>query len=137
MKVSRLPGHAYLRLKGPHLGLWRVRNSRNGGADLRFAGGDALPAAIAPPPSGSESGQALWAVVGDAATGNLLQRAIRFRGVPHQLRRIPIDLIEVFTIRRNPVIARAAADVSTKAPEGAIALDNRTGGILGHFEFEG
>src|SRR6266851_10015519 len=71
----------------------------------------------------SESRQALRTVVGDGDTGNLHQRAVRFRGVPHQLRRIPIDLIQVFTIRRNPAVARAAADVSTKRPEGAIALD--------------
>src|SRR4029077_1246862 len=45
-------------------------------------------------------------------------------------------LVEKGAIRRYPVIARAAADVSTKPSEGAIALDNRTCGILGDFEFE-
>src|SRR5258708_2506110 len=71
----------------------------------------------------SESRQPLRAVVRDGDAGHLLQRAVWFGGVPHQLRRIPIDLIQVFTIRRNPAVARAAADVSTKRPEGAIALD--------------
>src|SRR5258708_25690206 len=71
----------------------------------------------------SESRQPLRAVVRDGDAGHLLQRAVWFGGVPHQLRRIPIDLIQVFTIRTNPAVARAAADVSTKRPEGAIALD--------------
>src|SRR6266849_111865 len=73
--------------------------------------------------SESKSRQTLRAVVGDGDTGNLLQRAVRFGGIPHQLRRIPVDLVEVFTIWRNPAVARSAADVSTKPPEGAIALD--------------
>src|ERR1700756_3015161 len=84
----------------------------------------------------SESCQALRAVVGDGDTGNLLQRAIRFRGVPHQLRRIPIDLIQVFAIRRNPAVARAAADISTEPPEGAIALDLGTCRILRDSDLE-
>src|SRR5260370_36321658 len=71
----------------------------------------------------SESRQTLWAVVGNRDTGYFFQRAVWFGGVPHQLRGIPVDLVEVFTIRRNPAVARSTADVSTKPPEGAIALD--------------
>src|ERR1700740_3561600 len=84
----------------------------------------------------SESRQTLRAVVGDGDTGHLLERAVWLGGVPHQLRRIPVDLVDKGASRRNPLIARSAADVSTKPPEGAIALDNRTCGILGDFEFE-
>ena len=71
----------------------------------------------------SESRQSLRGVVRDRHAGNLLQRAIRFGGVPDQLRRVPVYLIEKFTIRGNPTVARAAADVSTKPTEGAVALD--------------
>src|SRR4029077_6086621 len=42
----------------------------------------------------------------------------------------PVDLIEKGAIRRHPIVARAAADVSTKTPEGAIALDVGARGIL-------
>src|SRR6266403_1797510 len=71
----------------------------------------------------SESRQTLRAVVGDGDTGNLLERAVWFGGVPHQLRGVPVDLVEIGAIRRNPVITRSTADVSAKSPEGAIALD--------------
>src|SRR5580704_6964990 len=71
----------------------------------------------------SESRQPLRAVVGDGDTGNLLQRAVWLGGVPDQLRGVPVDLVEKGAIRRHPIVARAAADVSTKPPEGAIALD--------------
>src|SRR5580700_11493461 len=88
------------------------------------------------PLAASESRQTLRAVVGDCDAGHLFQRAIRLSGVPHQLRRIPIDLVEKCAIRRNPVIARSAADVSTKPPEGAIALDLGARRILRDFDFE-
>src|SRR4029077_919615 len=39
-------------------------------------------------------------------------------------------------IRRNPVIARSAADVSTKPPEGAVALDDGARRILRDPDFE-
>src|ERR1700730_7461902 len=71
----------------------------------------------------SESRQTLRAVVGDGDTGNLLQRAVGSSGVPHQLRGVPIDLVEKGAIWRHTIVARAATDVSTKRPEGAIALD--------------
>src|SRR5258707_1379772 len=71
----------------------------------------------------SESRQPLRAVVRAGDAGPPLQGAVWFGRVPHQLRRIPIDLIQLFTIRRNPAVDRAAADVSPKRPEGAIALD--------------
>src|SRR5579863_1670090 len=86
--------------------------------------------------AGSESRQPLRTVVRDRHAGNFLQRAIRLGSVADQLRGVPVDLVEKGAIRRDPVIAWAAADVSTKPPEGAIALDNRTCGILGDFEFE-
>src|SRR5262249_48961630 len=44
------------------------------------------------------------------------------------------DLIEKGAIRRNPVIARSAADVSAKPPEGAITLDIWTRRILCDFD---
>src|SRR5260370_42289127 len=66
---------------------------------------------IAPPLSESESRQALRAVVGDGDTGNLLKRAVWPRGVPPQLRGVPVDLVEIGAIWRNPAIARAAADI--------------------------
>ena len=59
---------------------------------------------------GSESRQALWAVIGNVHTGDLLQRTVRLRRVPHQLRGIAVDLVEIGSIGRNPAIARSAGD---------------------------
>src|ERR1700747_2319380 len=84
----------------------------------------------------SESRQSLRAVVGNRDAGYFFQRAIRLGGVPHQLRCIPVDLIQVFAIRRNPAVARAAADISTEPPEGAIALDLGTCRILRDSDLE-
>src|ERR1700756_1565362 len=71
----------------------------------------------------SESRQSLRAVVGNRDAGYFFQRAVRLRGVPHQLRSVPVNLVQKFTIRRDPAVARATADVSTEPSEGAIALD--------------
>src|SRR4029077_3198177 len=48
---------------------------------------------------------------------------------------IPVDLVQKCAVRRNPVIARSAADVSTKPPEGAIALDDGARRILRDSDF--
>src|SRR5262249_48753064 len=82
------------------------------------------------PRAASESGQALRAVVGDLHAGDLFERTVRSRGVAHQFRGIPVDLVEVGSIGRDPVIARSATDISTQRPEGSIARDLRTRGIF-------
>ena len=66
---------------------------------------------IAPQLAGahSKSRQALRAVVGNFHTGDLSERAVPVSGVAHQLRGIPVDLVEVGAIWSNPAIARAAA----------------------------
>src|SRR5215468_4522402 len=69
----------------------------------------------------SESRQALRAVVWNPGTGNFRERAVRPRRVAHQLRGIPIDLVETVAIRRQPAVARSAAHGSIDRPEGAIS----------------
>src|SRR5258708_10950922 len=73
----------------------------------------------------SKSRQALRAVVGNFHTGDLSERAVPVSGVAHQLRGIPVDLVEVGAIWRNPAIARAAAHGSIDRSEGAIASNLR------------
>jgi hypothetical protein len=51
-------------------------------------------------------------------------------GVAHQLRGIPVDLVEVGAIWRNPAIARAATHGSIDRSEGAIASNLRACWIL-------
>src|ERR1700746_1148594 len=53
----------------------------------------------------SESRQALRAVRGDRDAFNLLKGTVRLSGVAHQFRSIPVDLVEIFAIRRQPAIA--------------------------------
>src|SRR5262249_53472564 len=84
----------------------------------------------------SESCQALRAVVGNRDAGYFFQRAVRFGGVAHQFRGIPVNLVQIGAIRRDPIVAGAAADVSTKPPEGAIALDVGACGILRDSDLE-
>src|SRR5882762_4182252 len=78
----------------------------------------------------SESRQALRAVVGDGRAGDFLQRTVRLGGVAHQFRGIPVNLVEIGAIRREPVVARAAADGSIQRPEGAISRHFRARRIL-------
>src|SRR6266481_2523235 len=59
----------------------------------------------------SESRQPLRAVVGNPHAGDLLKRTVWLCGVPHQLRGVPVDLVEIGAIWRNPAIARSAADI--------------------------
>src|SRR5580700_9204682 len=82
----------------------------------------------------SEPRQPLRAVIGNRNAGDLLKRAVWLRGVPYQLRGVPVDLVEKGAIRRNPAIARSAADVPTKPPECAIALDFGARRILRDFD---
>ena len=78
----------------------------------------------------SESRQALRAIVGNFHARDLVKRTVRPSGVAHQFRGIPVDLIEIGTIRRNPVIARAAANGSIDRLEGAIPQNFRARRIL-------
>src|SRR5215510_8958188 len=81
---------------------------------------------IAPPGrAASEPRQALWAVVGNLHARDLLERPVRLRGVPHQLRGIAVDLVKIGAIRRNPVVGRATGDVSTESPGGAVSGNSR------------
>src|SRR5216684_4233127 len=85
---------------------------------------------IAPRSPGSESRQALRAVVGDGRAGDLLQRTVRLNGVTDQLRAIPVDLVEIGVVGRQPAIARTAGNDSIESPEGAISGNLRARGIL-------
>src|SRR6202007_2544351 len=69
----------------------------------------------------SESRQTLRAVVGDCDACNLLKRTVWLSGLTYQFRRIPVDLVGIFAIRSQPVIAGAAANRSVDRPEGAIS----------------
>src|SRR5260370_29707814 len=77
-----------------------------------------------------ESRQALRAVVRNPHTADLPQRTVRLNGVAHQFRGIPVNLVEIGAIRGHPAIARAATDVATKRPEGAVSGNSRARWIL-------
>src|ERR687892_880375 len=57
---------------------------------------------------GLEARQALRAVVGNGRAGDFLQRAVRLRPVPDQLRGVAVQLVQIRRVRREPVVARAA-----------------------------
>src|SRR5216684_4575245 len=73
----------------------------------------------------SESGQALRAVVRNARAGDLVERTIPLDGVAHQFRGVPVNLVEIGTVWRQPDVVRAAADDSADPPEGAISRNLR------------
>src|SRR5262249_29540318 len=77
------------------------------------------------PFSESESRQALRAVVGNLHAGDLVERPVRLSGVTHQFRRIAVDLVKIRAVRRDPVVGRAAGDVSTAPPGVAISRNLR------------
>src|SRR5262249_2492963 len=78
----------------------------------------------------SKSHQALRAVVGYLDAGDLLQRTVRLRGIRNQFRGIPVDLVEMPAIRRNPAVARSAGDGSVEPPGGAVPRTLAARGIL-------
>src|SRR5215472_3528503 len=78
----------------------------------------------------SESRQALRTVVGNFYADDLAERPVRTSGVAHQLRSIPVDLVEVGAIRGKPAVARSAAHGSIDRPEGPISLDLRRRRVL-------
>src|SRR5262249_62316955 len=102
------------------------------GPGLQSDGG----AGARPRRAASESGQPLWAVVGDLDAGDLLERAIRLRRVAHQLRGIPVDLVEIGAVGRNPVIGRPAGDGGVETSGGAITRYLGGCGILGDAEVD-
>src|SRR5215472_1630598 len=71
--------------------------------------------------TGSESCQALRAVVGNLHAGDLVERPVRLRGVTHQFRGIAIDLVKIRAVRRDPAVGGATGDVSTEPPGGAVS----------------
>src|SRR5260370_7396616 len=77
-----------------------------------------------------EARQALRAVVRNPHTADLPQRTVRLNGVAHQFRGVPVNLVEIGAIRGHPAIARAATDVATKRPEGAVSGNSRARWIL-------
>src|SRR5215813_2290376 len=93
-------------------------------------------AALSLDASKSKSCQTFRAVIGNGNAGNLLQRAVRFGSVPHQLRSVRVELIEVVAVWRNPVVAGTAADVPAEASEGAIALYDGASRILCNSDIE-
>src|SRR5262249_21538500 len=82
----------------------------------------------------SESRQALRAVVRDLHAGELLERTVGLGRVPNQLRGIAVNLVKIRTIRRDPVVGRAAGDVSTEPPGGAVSRNLRARRIARDFE---
>jgi hypothetical protein len=78
----------------------------------------------------SESRQTLRAIVRNSHVGDLFKRTVRLSGVAHQFRGIPIDLVEIRAIWRNPVIAGAAANGSVDRSEGAVSRNARARRIL-------
>src|SRR5262249_46743092 len=73
----------------------------------------------------SESSQTLRAVVRDFHAGDLLERTIRLDRIAHQLRGIPIDLVEIGAIWAYPAIARSASDSCVEPSGCAIARNLR------------
>ena len=56
------------------------------------------------------------------------------RGVADQLRGIPIDLIEIRAIRRDPVVGRATGHGSVERPGGAVSRNLRARRVLRDFQ---
>src|SRR6516225_8234314 len=83
------------------------------------------PSLHSPPLTTSESRQTLRAVVGNLRAGDLFERTVRLRRIAHQLRGIPVDLVEIGAIRRNPAITRSTGDGCVETPGGAIARNLR------------
>src|ERR1700756_5275170 len=90
---------------------------------------------IMAPPEVSDPRQSLRAVVGNLHAGDFAKRAIRLSGVAHKPRGIPVDLIQKCSVRRDPVVARAAGNVTAEPPGRAIAPNFRARGILGDTDF--
>src|SRR5215813_9688724 len=89
---------------------------------------------MASPGEDSEPRQSLRAVVRDFHAGDFVERAILPNRVAHQFARIPVNLVQESAVRRDPVVARAAGNVSAESSGRAIAFDFRAGGILGDRE---
>src|SRR5215468_8905292 len=88
----------------------------------------------APVEQDSESRQALRAVVGNLHAGDLVERPVWLRSVTHQFRGIAVDLVKIRAIRRSPVVARAAGDVSTEPPGGTVSRNPRARRIAHDFQ---
>src|SRR5262249_56513412 len=54
----------------------------------------------------------------------------RLGGVADDRPRLPVDLIQVGAIRREPAVARAAGYGRVETPRGAVARNSRAGGVL-------
>src|SRR5260370_38641381 len=83
---------------------------------LRRAGRRASMCSLSLLERGSESRQALRAVVGNGRAGDLFERAVRLDGVADQFRGICVGLVEVGRICRQPAIARTTAEDSCEPP---------------------
>ena len=82
----------------------------------------------------SKSRQALRVVVANFHPGDLVERPVGPRGVAHQYRGISVDLVEIGSIRRNPVIARSAGDGGVETSGRAVARNLRACRILRDFQ---
>src|SRR5262245_26264135 len=89
---------------------------------------------IAPGWNRSESRQALRAVVRDLHAGDLLERTVRLSSVTAQLCGVPVGLVEIRAIRCDPAVRRAAGDVSTEPPGGAVSRNFLARGIARDFQ---
>src|SRR5262245_50837116 len=92
------------------------------------------PETLDGPLTGSEPRQALRAVVGNRHAGDLLERTVRMSGVAHQFCGIPVNLVEMGAVWRDPVVGRAAAHGSVEPPSGAVSGNLRARGIGRDFQ---
>src|SRR5215813_15455180 len=78
----------------------------------------------------SESRQTLGAVVRDCNAGDFIQRSVWLRRISDEFRGVPVDLIEIRSVWRKPVVARSTADVAAECPERAVSRNLGAGGVL-------
>src|SRR5262249_39303516 len=88
------------------------------------------PAAVV----GLETDEPLRAVVRDRRARDFLERSVRLRRIAHELRRVRVDLVQVRAVRREPAVARAAADGVVQGAKRAVALDLRARGVARDLE---
>src|ERR1700722_4923348 len=82
----------------------------------------------------SESRQTLRTVVGNLHAAHFLERAIRLRGIAHELRGVAVDLVEIRVVRAKPTVGRAAGHGSVEPPGGAVSRNLRARWIARDFQ---
>jgi len=82
----------------------------------------------------SESRKPLRTVVGNLDIADFRQRPVRLSGIANQLRGIPVDLVEIRAVRRDPAIGGTAGHRSVQSPGGAVPRDPRARRIARDFQ---